>query len=151
MTRTVLLDTGPLGMATHRGGIDAVDACKRWLLALLASGARVVVPEIVDYELRRELLRAGKNTGIARLDALEGSLHYLPLTTAAMRHAAELWAQVRRQGMPTADPLALDVDVILAAQGLTMKTGSSDIVVATTNVGHLSRLIPAEPWERIPP
>jgi predicted nucleic acid-binding protein len=136
-------------MVTHRGGVDAIDACKRWLAVLVASGARVVVPEIVDYELRRELLRAGKTNGIARLDALEESLHYLPLTTAAMRHAAKLWAQIRLQGVPTADPLALDVDVILAAQGLTMEAGPSDVVVATTNVGHLSRLIPAELWERI--
>jgi predicted nucleic acid-binding protein len=143
------MDAGPLGMVTNRGGVDEIDACKRWLANLLASGERVVVPEIVDYELRRELLRAQKTTGVARLDALEATLDDLPLTTAAMRRAADLWAEVRRRGLPTADPMALDVDVILAAQGLTMGAAKNDVVVATTNVGHLSRLIPAELWQNV--
>lgn len=150
MTRTVLLDAGPLGMVTHRGGFAEVDACKRWLTNLVVSGSRVVLPEIVDYEVRRELLRANITAGIARLDALRAALEYLPLTTAAMRRAAELWAQVRQRGLPTADPAALDVDVILAAQAQTMEGGDSEVVVATTNIGHLSRLITARLWQEIP-
>ena len=78
MIRVVLLDSGPLGMVTHRGGLEEVDACKRWLADLLARRVRVVVPEIADYEIRRELLRARKDQGIARLDVLEGVLEYLP-------------------------------------------------------------------------
>lgn len=149
MTRVVLLDAGPLGMVTHPGGVEEVDACKSWLEGLLSRGVRVAVPEIADYEVRRELLRARKARGIARLDALEESLEYVPLTTAAMRRAAELWAEARQQGQPTADPTALDADVILAAQGLTMRTEDEEVIVATTNVGHLSRLIPAELWQRL--
>jgi hypothetical protein len=34
---------------------------------LLVSGVRVVLPEIADYEVRRELLRAGKAAGVARV------------------------------------------------------------------------------------
>ena len=149
MSRVVLLDAGPLGMVTHPGGVGEVDACKGWLQGLLSRGVRVVVPEIADYEVRRELLRARKARGIARLDALEESLEYLPLTTAAMRRAAELWAEARQQGQPTADATALDADVILAAQGLTMRTEEEEVIVATTNVGHLSRLISAELWQHL--
>jgi predicted nucleic acid-binding protein len=108
---------------------------------------RVIVPEIADYELRRELLRAKKEKGLARLDALASRLEYLPLTTAAMRHAATLWAQARQQGLPTADDKALDGDVILAAQLISL--GVSDVVIATTNVGHLSRFAPAALWPDI--
>jgi predicted nucleic acid-binding protein len=105
------------------------------------------VPEIADYEMRRELLRANKVSGLTRLDALARLLEYLPLTTAAMRQAAVFWAQARQQGQPTADDKALDGDVILAAQAITL--GVRDVVIATTNVGHLSRFAPAALWPEI--
>ncbi len=144
-----MLDSGPLGTVTHRGGAKEVDACKGWLQGLLAKGARVVVPEIADYELRRELLRARKEKGLERLDALEAALEYLPLSTSAMRRAAALWAEIRQQGLPTADPHALDADVILSAQALTMGIAGEEVVVATTNVGHLSRMVTAAQWRDI--
>jgi hypothetical protein len=36
---------------------------------LIAASVRVVVPEITDYELRRELLRAAKTAGDNTIDA----------------------------------------------------------------------------------
>ena len=149
MTRAILLDTGPLGLLTSppgRKGNAAV--CARWLRSLLAAGARVVVPEIADYELRRELVRAAKLKSIARLDALAAATEYVPLTTPAMRRAAELWATARQQGQPTAGDKTIDGDVILAAQALTLGTPA---MVATTNPGHLSRFVPAEHWQNIVP
>lgn len=149
MTDAVLLDTGPLGFLTSplsKKGDPA--ACKQWLKSLLAVGRRVVVPEITDYELRRELLRARKSKSIARLDALNVTAGYLPLNTAAMRLAAELWATARQRGRPTAGNKAIDADVILAAQALTL---GAAVVVATTNIGHLSRFVPAELWQNIAP
>src|SRR4030095_3921073 len=92
--------------------------CYQWMESLVVKGAQVCVPEIADYEVRRELLRANKLQGIARLDILKNAVEYLPITTAIMLKAAELWAQARRVGLPTADPKALDCDVILAAQAL---------------------------------
>jgi predicted nucleic acid-binding protein len=105
------------------------------------------VPEIADYEVRRELLRAEKVRGLARLDALAMRLEYLPLTTAAIRQAALFWARARQQGQPTASDEALDGDMILAAQAMTL--GIADVVIATTNVGHLSRFAPAALWQSI--
>src|SRR5437879_1768483 len=116
----VVLDTGPLGMATNPNrSAPETERCAIWLEGLLLRGVDVVIPEIADYELRRELLRAGKVQGIARLDALVADLRYLPLTTPMMRKAAELWASMRTGGTPTAHNDALDGDVILAAQVLT--------------------------------
>jgi len=66
------------------------EACKNWLASLAYSGAEVVIPEIADYEVRRELLRAGKEKGLGRLDALKGMLGYAPITTPAMLKAAEI-------------------------------------------------------------
>jgi hypothetical protein len=53
--------------------------------------------------------------------------------------------------MPTADPKELDCDVLIAAQALTIGVPSSELVVATTNVGHLSRFVTADLWVNIIP
>ncbi len=68
--RVVLLDSGPLGLVTNPRLSPQGVACAEWLQSLMAERARVVVPEIADYEVRRELLRANKTEGVARLDAL---------------------------------------------------------------------------------
>lgn len=145
--RVVLLDAGPLGLVTNPKRSPHSTACANWLQRLLAEGCRVIVPEIADYEVRRELLRAEKLLGLKRLDALVGSLEYLPLSTAAMRQAAVFWARTRRQGKPTADDKALDGDVILAAQAAVLTEDAT--VIATTNVGHLARFASAALWPDI--
>jgi predicted nucleic acid-binding protein len=152
MISSVFLDAGPLSLLTQRRGKSGeADACKRWLASLSLQGIHVYVPEIADYEVRRELVRAKKTAGVVRLDTLKTRAHYLPISTDAMLLAAQLWAQVRNQGLPTADPHALDADVILAAQALTSGRPPSDIVIATTNVGHLARFVAADLWQNITP
>jgi len=112
-------------------------------------GNRVIIPEIADYEVRRELLRENKTKGIARLNDLAKFLEYLPITTTAMRQAAQLWAQARQQGQPTAGDKTIDGDMILVAQAMTLAI--LDVVIATTNVGHLSKFIAAKLWQNITP
>ena len=140
MTRLVFPDAGPLGLLTRSPRIPEAAACYAWLRARLAAGSRMLLPEIADYEVRRELLRLNARTALRRLDALHNETLYLPLTTPVMRRAAELWAQMRQRGTPTADPRALDGDVILAAQALSALQPGDTLVVATTNVGHHGRL-----------
>jgi predicted nucleic acid-binding protein len=150
VTTLVLLDSGPLGLATNpRESADGL-RLERWLAGLIAGGAWVVVPEISDYEVRRELLRAGRVKGVARLDALGEHLGVLGIDGATMRLAAELWAEARRGGYPTADDKALDADVILAAQArMAAQDPELAVVVATTNVEHLGRFVDARPWSEI--
>lgn len=145
----MLLDAGPLGLATNPRRSQAAVACAQRVQALIACGRRVIIPEIADYEVRRELLRANKSRGLARLEALTSFLEYLPITTAAMRHGARLWAIARQTGQPTAADHALDADVILAGQAMTL--GTPHVIIATTNVGHLSRFTPAALWTAISP
>ena len=106
-----------------------------------------MVPEIADYEVRRELIRARRSAGIDRLDAFIDAVEYLAITTPAMRQAATFWAEARQQGRPTAADPALDGDLILAAQAATLSRDR--VIVATTNVRHLSRFVPAELWSDI--
>ena len=82
----------------------------------MLQGVAIHLPEITDYELRRELLRMKRAESIRRLDELKARLRYAPITTEAMLKAAEFWAAARSAGKPTADSKALDADAILAAQ-----------------------------------
>jgi predicted nucleic acid-binding protein len=151
MTRHIVLDSSPLGLLSSPSGSAEAFAISQWSRALLIAGHRIYIPEIIDYELRRELLRANKTNGIAKLDGLKSVFAYLPITTAAMLEAADLWAYSRRTGIPTGDPKKLDVDVILAAQVRMLAASAGDVIVATANVAHLSRFVAADLWTNIAP
>lgn len=147
----VLLDAGPLGMLTNPKATPLNLECRQWMKDLLLKNYRVILPEIADYEVRRELIRANRLEGIQRLNDWKSRLEYLPLTTATMLKAAEFWAEVRQAGKPTASPESLDGDAILAAQATLIAEAQSDrsVVVATTNVGHLERFTNAKYWQAI--
>ena len=153
MSRILFLDSGPLGLLTHPQRSADVVAVAEWLSRCLLSRHRVIVPAIVYYELRRELLRAKKTFGLGRLDAFVSATpgRYLPLSDEALRLAADLWAKARQSGQSTADPKALDIDVILAAQALSFGSAQADMIVATTNPRHLSQFITAKDWQEIVP
>jgi predicted nucleic acid-binding protein len=150
MARVIVLDSGPLGDACRKRGHPDVEELTDWWIQATANGAIVAIPEIADYEVRRGLLGAGAIDGVERLDELRNDLrHYIPITTAAMRQAAELWADARRKGLATADDKELDADVILAAQAL-LFTGLTDtLYVATYNARHLARYLDARHWKDI--
>jgi predicted nucleic acid-binding protein len=149
MNRLISLDSNVLGLVANPQLSPETYACNEWLELLLKSGHIVVAPEIADYEVRRELVRANKLRGLRKLDGLKMSLLYVPINTEAMLLAAQLWAQVRRMGRATADNHSIDADVILAAQSLiTAEKLNLDLTIATTNVRHLGRLAPAKDWRR---
>lgn len=141
MTDVLLFDAGVLGQASHPRPNPKF---AQWFDHLLTTETVVMIPEIADYEVRRELLRAQRTVGILRLDQLKVALPYLPLTTDVMVHAAQLWAEARQQGRPTADPKELDCDVILAAQARGIGA-----TVVTDNIGHLSLFVEARSWRDI--
>ena len=149
MTRVVLLDTGPLGQVTHPKRNSKITD---WLQSLQTESTELRVPEIADYELRRELLRVGKTKSINRLNQL---IRYIliPVDSETMRTAAELWASVRREGQPIASNDSLDGDVILAAQAILQLNNFDEVVVLTTNFNHISRFeskgIKVEDWQQV--
>ena len=151
MSVIVVLDAGPLGMITNPRSSLENDRCKNWLASLVQQGAQVMIPEIADYEVRRELLRAEKTKGLARLDALKSMLTYLPITTPTMLRAAEFWAASRKLGKKSAADSSLDADVILAAQADLLTRDDDRAIIATTNVRHLGLFTTARRWEHISP
>ena len=148
----VFIDSGVLGKLCNPNSSAEVDAIRDWLYSLLAKGIFVVSNYICDYEVRRSLvlesLRKPNINSIQDLNNLQDLITFLPLTNEVMKESANIWAEARIQGMPTADDLSLDVDVIICAQYklLTEEYPGRYIVIATTNVGHLSRFSEAKEW-----
>jgi len=139
----LLLDSGVLGQLCHPKARESQPTF-RWIQGILATGrAEVLVPEIADYELRRELLRLdlrdrdARSPRVARLDVIAGRHRLLALGSRTMRTAATLWAEARLRGKPTAPEDAIDVDAILAAQA--REIGGT---VVTENARHLEQWVP---------
>jgi hypothetical protein len=154
MARIFVFDSGPAGQACDAPTKPNSIRLNDWLTSAWAGGALIVLPEIVDYEVRRELIRIGAVGSIRRLDEMQGPkgvFDYAPLTTAVMRRAASLWAEIRLAGMGTADPKALDGDVILAAQALEFGGVGDVLTVITSNPGHLVRYVPVGDWSEVRP
>jgi predicted nucleic acid-binding protein len=155
MITVILLDAGPLGLVTHPAGGEDARLCKDWFEDELRAGSRIRIPAISDYEVRRELVRAGRRKSLQKLDDLIHQLGYIPLLEDTIRTAAELWADARRKGLPTSSEAALDADCLLAAQARTFlslnrshrwikltrdeRAQGVNIAIATTNAGHLGR------------
>ena len=56
MSRVIVLDAGILGLITNPKLSSESVACTSWLQIHLIAGSRIIIPEITDYEVRRELL-----------------------------------------------------------------------------------------------
>ena len=141
MIERIVLDTGPLGEVAHP---KASKAAAEWFISMLNSGCEVILPEIADYELRRNLILERLTESVNRLDQLKQLLTYLPIDTATMLKAANLWADARQRHKPTADKHALDGDAILAAQAKL-----AGAVVATDNIGHLDQFVETRKWREM--
>ncbi len=144
----VILDSGVLHTLVSTSKVKEVTDCQDWFYYLLSRSARVVTSSICNYEVKRELIRRKKVQEINNLNLLKALIDLLPVNEPTLELAAELWAEARNKGMPTADDLSLDADVIICAQYqlLAEEYPGRYVVIATTNVKHLSRFSEAKEW-----
>lgn len=151
----IFLDTGVLGILASPNDKQEVINCQNWLYQLTARGVYFISSDICDYEVRRSLIlesfKYNREQSLKNLDELKQIIDFFPITSNAMRLAAHLWATSRSQGQPTADPKTLDADVIIAAQCqlIQQEYSGQALMIATTNVNHLSRFIDAQEWQNI--
>jgi predicted nucleic acid-binding protein len=137
-----MLDTGVLGAICHpRKHADV----KLWFRGIVRIGGHdVFLPEVADFELRRELLRLGATASLRELDRLPSEVGYVPIDTAMMRDAAALWAILWNAGQPIGSADALGADVILAAQAR-----AAGATMITDNPSHLGRMVPVAAWKDV--
>lgn len=150
MSYFIVLDSGVLGIVSHPDPSDDSIACTKWMLGHILQGNPIVIPEIVDYEIRREYTRRNNQRALRKLDSLYNYTEYLPIITEATRKAGELWAWARNSGHITAPMHDLNADVILAAQVSVAVTEAEAKIIATTNVRHLAPFADARLWRDIP-
>jgi len=136
----LLLDTAVVGEICHPRKYDDVRA---WF-ARAAAAHEMLLSEVADYELRRELLRIDSRRSLDRLDELTRELRYIPVTTATWRAAARLWALQRKAGRVTAAEGGLDGDVLTAAQAL-----AEDAVIVTPKTRHFDSMVRAVTWQEV--
>jgi len=146
MRRVIFIDSGPLGYAFTPGVNSEHLRCSRWLEALVVNGEQIALAEIVDYECRRGWLRQENTRALAKLNSAKAAFTYVPITTAAMLRAAELWAAARKGGYATTTDQRLDADVILAAQVSTFTNEGAELVAQMQSEGSLEEAEQAKNW-----
>lgn len=144
----VILDSGVLHTLISDSKVQKVIDCQNWFYYLLSRSALVVTSAICNYEVKRELIRRNNVKEINNLNQLKALVNFLVVDEPTLDLAAELWAEARNKGLPTADDNRLDADVIICAQYqlLAEKYPGRYVVIATTNVKHLSRFTEAKEW-----
>lgn len=147
MPAAVVLDSMILSEAVRPRGDQEL---KEWIEALITSRYTVVVPSIVDYEVRRYLLLKEAARQLERLDDYLSYAFIAELTIEQLRRAAALWAEARRAGRPSTSSERLDKDVIIAAQTEAIAP-RGDVVLATENARHFELFIDARSWRDITP
>lgn len=152
----VFLDSGVIGLLSNPNKRDRAIACEDWLYGLFAKGVYVVSSDICDYEVRRNLvlesMRFEKRLQpLTYLDELHDFIDFLPVTSKILISASDVWAKSRLQGQAMSNGASIDVDAIICAHWELLKEEfpSRYVVVATTNVRHLSRFTEAFDWESI--
>lgn len=129
--KIILLDTGVLGKICNPKPVRNVQEFLDFLKE--EKNIDIIVPEICDYELRRNLLLENLDKSIRKLNKFRRIDQLLFFDTNTMIIASEIWSDIRKQGNPTENKDSLDGDVILAAQAYQMKAYYEEVIVLTTN------------------
>jgi predicted nucleic acid-binding protein len=120
----LLLDTGVLTQICHPSGYQDVKDWFRSLLLRGESAPEILVPALVDYELRRTLSEREASAGLSRLDSLVQSVTVVPVSAEIGRRAVQISARLRAEKRA---PVS-DVDALIAATALT-----EDAVLVTSD------------------
>jgi predicted nucleic acid-binding protein len=151
----IFLDSGVIGLLCNPNPHPEAIAITRWFERMLCRGAYIISSTICDYEVRRGLrlssLQGGSTEGINKLNLFQEVIEFIPVTLEIADMSAELWAESKQQGKSTAQSNSLDADIVICASYRVWKSTypGREIVIATTNVKHLSRFANALEWSEI--
>jgi len=143
MNRVAVIDSGLLGEIIKRHPSADVT---RWIEFMVENEIVLRIPEIIDYEIRRELIlqdlkgNSEARKSLSKLNRYRQTNRLIPLEPSiTFTDACELWANLRFNSQPTADIKNIDVDVILVTQALSIKKDFDEIIIVTGNLSDLRR------------
>jgi hypothetical protein len=159
----VFLDTNVLGLLakptkSFDESSDESYRVQQWFYSLHSRGVRVVTSTLCDYEFRRGLLEPSAKAselapGVIEIDTLAntGMLKFITVSREHTILAAQMWIDAQAEGRPTSDKNKIDIDVIISAQCLILQQENPGrkVVMATTNIKHISRYCEAANWQDI--
>jgi predicted nucleic acid-binding protein len=155
----VFIDTNILGLISNENTLfEEAQQCKKWFSTLLRRSVRVITSDLCTYEEMRGLLSSSilnkeVAPGIKSLEFLraDGFLEFLPVSTEALDLAAELWARASTSGQTTRDEKDIDIDIIISAQYQLLRDEfpGQQVIMATTNLKHLSIFCEAAHWRDV--
>jgi predicted nucleic acid-binding protein len=159
----VFLDTNVLGLIAKPNksfdeSSDESYQVQQWFYGLLSKGVRVVTSTLCEYEFRRGLLEpSNKSTelapGLIELNKLaeQEILEFIDVSREDSILAAQMWVDAQAEGLPTSDKKKIDIDVIISAQCLILQQENpgQKVIMATTNIKHISRYCEAANWQDI--
>jgi predicted nucleic acid-binding protein len=151
----IFLDTNILGKLANPNQIEEALKCRKWFEKLLVRGVYFVSSELCFYEVKRSLILAlkkgGTDRGIKKLEELRLFVDVLAVDQQISDLSAEIWAETKLKGIPTANQENIDIEIIIAAhwQALKQEFPGRYIIVSTTNIKHLDLLTDAREWQDI--
>jgi hypothetical protein len=155
----VFLDSNILGLICSTNTLfEEAEQCKKWFYGSVVRGIRFITSDLCDYEVKRGLISSAMRNnrsapGLSLLDALktDGFVEFRSVSTADFHLAANLWAIASTQGNTTRDEKNIDVDIILSAQYQLIRDENPgrSVIMATTNLKHLSLFCDAAHWRDI--
>ncbi len=155
----IFIDSNILGLISNDNNLfEEAKQCRQWFYSLFARGGRFVTSDLCNYEVMRGLISSSMRSGevlpgIKSLEFLKADrfLEFLPVSTEALDLAAELWARASTSGRTTRDEKDIDIDIIISAQYQLIRDEfpGRKVVVATTNLKHLSLFCDAANWRDI--
>jgi predicted nucleic acid-binding protein len=141
MTYAILLDSGPLGKMVHqeRTYIEPTRLLEKFAKD---NGISLLIPEIIEMELKKELVNRGFVKSIRKLNKFGQQDRIIKLTQDDRLLAKEIENNLRKEGKSISKEIPSN-DGILAAQAINLKISQEyeKVIILTENIKHITKLV----------
>lgn len=140
MNYAILLDSGPLGKFVHQRNTyqEEISLLNRFAKA---EGISILVPEIIEIELKEELLKRDFIKSISKLNKFKRQDRIIPINDSDRSLSIVIEEDLKSQGQQVVSSIPSN-DGILVAQAINLKLSRryQRVIILTENTKHLLAL-----------